>query len=152
MVFEGAEELYEFLRLFGVIYPDGGIGYVGDFRLLNGNAQLFEFLLNLIEVFGGGIDYMNLLAGLNVFRTRFDSLFENSFLVYTFGGHLYNTFAVEEKGDAPAGSQLSAVFVKDIPNLGYGAVLVVGLGYNHNSHTAGSVSLVNDLFDSLTLD
>jgi len=60
---------------------------------------------------------VNFLAGLNVFRTRFDSLFEDGFLVYTFGGNLYNTFAVEEKGDAPAGSQLSAVFVKDIPNL-----------------------------------
>ena len=58
-----------------------------------------------------------------------------------------HALALEEIGHAAVGAQVAVVLGEDVPHLGGGAVLVVGLAFDQDGHAAGPVALVVDLFD-----
>ena len=106
----------------------------------------FERRFHALEALGGRKDLVVVAVLAHVLRAGAEDHLEQPLLVR---GALLDdevSLAMEHPGDRAVLPQVPAVLREDVPELGHGAVAVVGQDAHEQRHAAGPVSLVIDLF------
>ena len=146
IVFQRIQQLAHQLQLVGVGQAGGGHGHHGQIVGEDLVALLLHGLDHSRIVLGIGGDLGCILAGIEVLGTSIQSIHHSLVGILIFQRDVNDTLLTEQEAHAAHSTQIAAVLVEVVAQVGSGTVAVVGQGLHHDSNAAGAVAFVGDCF------
>src|SRR5262244_2739101 len=131
------------------LHPHRRLGDHGRLGLENRHALDLEGVADGLHVVRGRRDLVDFLDRPHVGGAGFEGLLEDLVLLGLLGIDLDHASAIEHPGYASRRAHASALLLEDVPDLGAGAVLVVGENAHEDGHPARAIALVRDLLELL---
>ena len=143
VVLQGVDELLHVLDVLFVGELDVVLGDHLHVGLQEGVALALQGGHHVVEGVGVGVDLEHVVRCLHVLGAGLQGVHHHGVLVQVLGVQDQHALLVEGPGHAAGGAQALAELVQQVPDLGGGALAVVGEGLHNDGHAIGAIALVD---------